>query len=60
MASVQRFFVNLYVYTQEVSPLEQTFARFREQYRGVSFDPYHLVRSLTFFEDAEPRRCRRC
>jgi len=46
-------FVDLYVYTREVAPLEQTFSRFREKYRGVSVDPYHLVRSLTFFEDAE-------
>ena len=46
-------FVDLYVYTREVAPLEHTFARFREKYRGVSVDPYHLVRSLAFFEDAE-------
>lgn len=46
-------FVDLYFYTREVAPLERTFARFREKYRGVSVDPYHLVRSLTFFEDAE-------
>ena len=46
-------FVDLYFYTREVAPLEQTFARFHEKYRGVSVDPYHLVRSLTFFEDAE-------
>lgn len=46
-------FVDLYFYTREVAPLEQAFARFREKYRGVSVDPYHLLRSLTFFEDAE-------
>lgn len=46
-------FVDLYFYVREVAPLEQAFARFREKYRGVSVDPYHLLRSLTFFEDAE-------
>ena len=46
-------FVDLYVYSREVAPLEDTFARFREKYRGVSVDPYHLARSLTFFDDAE-------
>jgi nucleotidyltransferase AbiEii toxin of type IV toxin-antitoxin system len=46
-------FVDLYVYTRNVAPLEQIFSCFREKYRGVSVDPYHLVRSLTFFEDAE-------
>jgi hypothetical protein len=46
-------FVDLYVYTQTIAPLEQTFSSFRAKYRGISVDPYHLVRSLTFFEDAE-------
>ena len=46
-------FVDLYVYAREVAPLEQLFGRFREKYRGVRMDPYHLLRSLTFFDDAE-------
>jgi hypothetical protein len=46
-------FVDLYFYARQVAPLAQAFARFREKYRGVSYDPYHLLRSLTFFDDAE-------
>ena len=46
-------FVDLYFYAREIAPLEQAFARFREKYRDVSVDPYHLLRSLTFFDDAE-------
>lgn len=46
-------FVDLYAYARRVAPLEQVFERFREKYRGVSVDPYHLLRSLTYFEDAE-------
>lgn len=46
-------FVDLYFYAREIAPLERLFSRFREKYRGVSVDPYHLLRSLTFFEDAE-------
>jgi hypothetical protein len=46
-------FVDLYVYARDVAPLDQAFARFREKYRGVTVDPYHLLRSLSFFEDAE-------
>jgi hypothetical protein len=46
-------FVDLYVYAREVASLEQLFGRFREKYRGVRMDPYHLLRSLTFFDDAE-------
>ena len=45
-------FVDLYVYAQEVAPLERVFERFRTKYRGIRVDPYHLLRSLTFFEDA--------
>jgi hypothetical protein len=46
-------FVDLYVYARDVAPLDQAFVRFREKYRGVTVDPYHLLRSLSFFEDAE-------
>jgi hypothetical protein len=46
-------FVDLYFHARRIAPLEHTFERFREKYRGVSVDPYHLLRSLTFFDDAE-------
>ncbi len=46
-------FVDLYFHARQIAPLEQTFERFREKYRGVTVDPYHLLRSLTFFDDAE-------
>jgi hypothetical protein len=46
-------FVDLYVYAHEIASLRQALAWFREKYRGVTVDPYHLLRSLTFFEDAE-------
>lgn len=46
-------FVDLYFHARRIAPLEQVFELFREKYRGVSVDPYHLLRSLTFFDDAE-------
>ena len=46
-------FVDLYVYARQVAPLSQAFERFREKYRGISVDPYHLIRSLSYFADAE-------
>ena len=46
-------FVDLYVYAREVAPLERVFERFHAKYRGIRVDPYHLLRSLTFFADAE-------
>jgi hypothetical protein len=33
--------------------LEEAFERFREKYRGVTVDPYHLIRSLSYFAEAE-------
>jgi hypothetical protein len=46
-------FVDLYVYAREVTPLREALAWFRDKYRGVTVDPYHLLRSLTYFDDAE-------
>jgi hypothetical protein len=46
-------FVDLYTYARQVAPLDQAFEGFREKYRGVTIDPYHLIRSLSYFEDAE-------
>jgi len=46
-------FVDLYVYAHEVSPLEHVFERFRAKYRAIHVDAYHVLRSLTFFDDAE-------
>lgn len=46
-------FVDLFVYAREVAPLERVFDLFRAKYRGIDVDPYHLLRSLTFFDDAE-------
>ena len=46
-------FVDLYFYAHEIASLRQILDRFREKYPGISVDPYHLLRSLTFFDDAE-------
>jgi hypothetical protein len=46
-------FVDLYFYCRECAPLDSVFAFFHEKYRGLTVDPYHLLRSLTFFDDAE-------
>ena len=46
-------FVDLYVYAHEIASLQQALAWFQEKYRGLTVDPYHVLRSLTFFDDAE-------
>lgn len=38
---------------RERAPIEDVFGLFREKYRGLTVDSYHLLRSLTFFDDAE-------
>jgi hypothetical protein len=49
----RRDFVDLYCYCQAGHALGDLFARFRQKYRGVRFDLYHVLRSLVFFDDAE-------
>jgi hypothetical protein len=46
-------FVDLHAYARSVEGLGRVFERFRQKYQGINVDPYHLLRSLTYFEDAE-------
>ena len=46
-------FVDLYFYCRQDGRLEEVFRLFKEKYRGINVDPYHLLRSLAFFDDAE-------
>lgn len=45
-------FVDLCYILQHLSP-QSVFARFSEKYPLERLDPYHYLRSLTYFEDAE-------
>jgi len=45
-------FVDLYYILQHLGP-QNVFARFSEKYPIERLDPYHYLRSLTYFEDAE-------
>lgn len=46
-------FVDLHAYVLKGEGLERVFETFREKYRGIAVDPYHLARSLCYFDDAE-------
>lgn len=46
-------FIDLFAICQKVEPLEQLFVHFEQKFQDVRYDRYHLLRSLTFFEDAE-------
>jgi Nucleotidyl transferase AbiEii toxin, Type IV TA system len=52
----RRDFVDLYGVCQHGDSLEAVYGWFQQKYRGISYDPYHLARSLVYFLDAEEER----
>jgi len=52
----KRDFVDLYFICREAFDLEKALGYFQKKFRGVAYDPYHLLRSLSFFDDAERDR----
>jgi len=59
----RRDFVDLYFYLRSGGSLEGVFEMTRRRFAGIDYNEYHLLRSLTFFDDAEtepmPRMLRR-
>ena len=59
----RRDFVDLYFYLRGGGSLESVFEMIRRRFAGIDYNEYHLLRSLTFFDDAEtepmPRMLRR-
>jgi len=59
----RRDFVDLFFYLESGSSLDGVFQMIRRRFADIDFNEYHLMRSLTFFEDAEtepmPRMLRR-
>jgi hypothetical protein len=49
----RRDFIDLYWVCREGLTLPVAFRKFREKYGLVNYSPYHLVKSLVFFTDAE-------
>jgi hypothetical protein len=46
-------FVDLYFYLRSGGSLRALFELLRRGFRGVDYNEYHLVKSLTFFDDAD-------
>lgn len=46
-------FVDLYFICKEVIPLPDVLQLFEEKFRGVPYERYHILKSLTYFDDAE-------
>lgn len=49
----KRDFLDLYWYAQHCEPLVDVVKRLREQYPTVAHDYHHILKSLTYFVDAE-------
>jgi hypothetical protein len=52
----RRDFVDVYAVCRERYGLEEVYGWFRQKYRGISYDPYHLAKSLVYFIEAEEER----
>lgn len=52
----RRDFVDLYAVCAQDHSLAEVYEWFQQKYRGISYDPYHLARSLVCFLDAEEER----
>lgn len=46
-------FVDLYFLLKAHFTLEQVFAFFAQKFQGLDYDPYHRLRSLSYFEEAD-------
>jgi len=49
----KRDFFDLYWCAKNVEPLERIIIRLKKQYPSVAHDYHHILKSLTYFEDAE-------
>jgi hypothetical protein len=49
----RRDFVDLYAVCQHGYKMDEVHGWFEQKYRGISYDPYHLAKSLVYFVDAE-------
>jgi hypothetical protein len=50
----KRDFFDLYWCVKNIEPLEDTIKRLKKQYPSVAHDYHHILKSLAYFEDAEP------
>lgn len=52
----RRDFVDLYAVCRQGHGLGEVFGWFQQKYHGITYDLYHLARSLVYFLDAEEER----
>ncbi len=50
----KRDFIDLYQICQDAFSLRQVIQHFERKYAGVQYSMFHLLKSLAYFEDAEP------
>lgn len=51
---VKRDFVDLYQICQTTIPLQEVIGLFERKYAGVQYSMVHILKSLAYFQDAEP------
>ena len=49
----RRDFVDLYAVCRQGVSLREVYGWFQQKYAGISYDPYHLAKSLVYFVEAE-------
>ena len=49
----KRDFIDLFWFSQNISPLSEAIAKLPEQYPTVAHNYHHIIKSLTYFADAE-------
>lgn len=49
----KRDFIDLYWYCKNVQPLENFFGNLSEQYPAISHNYHHILKSLSYFDDAD-------
>lgn len=49
----KRDFIDLFFICQKIIPLEKLLRLFGKKYKSVSYNRMHILKSLSYFEDAE-------
>jgi len=49
----KRDFIDLYWCVRNIEPLEKIIIRLKTQYPSVAHDFHHILKSMTYFDDAE-------
>ena len=49
----KRDFVDLYWYVKNIAPLHSVLGKLKKQYPNIAHNFHHIIKSLTYFDDAD-------